>query len=335
MKKNRVIRLHQFSPEIILQIQHETIPAPERDEVLLRLTSIGLNRADLLFQQQRYFEKPQPDSRLGFEGAGIVEAAGPDALFNPGDRVAICPMTLDVQTQGCLADYGLYRSGQLIPTPQCIDDAHSGAIWMALLTAWGGLCDAGDLQSGETVLITAASSAVGLACIQLAKAMNTRVIATSSSVEKLNKLLELGADHVLLQPRESEKLADFENQLLRLAPEGIDLSFDAVTGPGSRALIRAARRGGRLVVHGFLDRRPMDVHPGVLMKRLLTLKGYTLDATLDNPHKKAEALACLGEWLNKGLCAPQIAQTFSLEETSEAFACLATNQHLGKIVIRP
>ncbi|TNC80380.1 MAG: NADPH:quinone reductase [Oleiphilus sp.] len=335
MKNNRVLRLSQISPEIVLTLHNETVPVPKGDEVLVRLCSIGLNRADLLYQQQRYFEKPRLDSRLGFEGAGIVEEAGPNALFEPGDRVGICPMAIDVHTQGCLADYGIYRSDQLIPTPASIDDAHSGALWMALLTAWGGLCDAGALQAKETVLITAASSAVGIACIQLAKAIGARVIATSSSEEKCAFLLETGADDVLVQPRDQQALPEFETQLLSLAPEGIDLSFDAVTGPGFRALIRAARRGGRIVVHGYLDRRPMDVHPGVLMKRLLTLKGYTLDATLSRPEQKAKAIAYLGNLLEQGLARPMIARTFSLEEAAKAFEFLASNQQLGKVLITP
>ena len=334
MSRNRVLRLNNLAPNASLELREEAIPVPTEDEVCLRFTSIGLNRADLLYQQNRYFIKPEQDSRLGFEGAGIVEIAGAKTKFKAGDRVGVCPMSIDVQTQGCLADYGLFRSDQLIPTPDTIPDHSSGAIWMAYLTAWGGLCHAGNLKQGETVFITAASSSVGIACIQLAKALGAHVIASSSSTDKLPALSEQGAEQVLLQPRDAEAMEAFESELISAAPQGIDLSFDAVTGPAFRALVRAAKRGGRIVVHGYLDRRPMDVHPGVLMKRLLSIQGYTLDATLSDTQQKNAAINHLSQLFDSGVCHPAIAKTFALEDYVNAFEYLSSNQQLGKVLIR-
>ena len=124
---------------------------PAQGEIRLKLTSIGLNRGDLLYTQNRYFIKPSANSRIGFEGAGIVDKIGPntETQFKQGDRVGICPMSFDVSTQGCLADYGIYAHESLILTPDNIDDNEAAAIWMAYFTAWGGLVDAGQLASNE------------------------------------------------------------------------------------------------------------------------------------------------------------------------------------------
>ncbi len=309
---------------------------PGEGEVRIRFTSIGLNRADLLYCQNRYFNKAKDGSRLGFEGAGIVISAGKNSLYKAGDRVAICPMSFDASKQGCLADEGIYQDAQLIPSPRTIGDEQSGAIWMAFLTAWGGMVEAGGLAAGQYVVITAASSSVGIAAIQLAKARDAIPIATTTTNDKLTTLKQLGATHALLQPREAEQWNGYTEQIRQItAGAGSDLVFDAVAGPASHAMIKASRRGGTIVIQGMLDRRPMDIHAGVMMKRLLTLKGYTLDATLDDPISKTRAINTLHKYFESRQLSPTIAKTFSLEQYNEAFSYLSSNQQIGKVVIVP
>ncbi|WP_156509109.1 alcohol dehydrogenase catalytic domain-containing protein, partial [Oleiphilus sp. HI0132] len=143
-----------------LELIEQDQPAPLPGQVGVRIRSIGLNRGDLLFCQNRYFIKPNPGSRLGFEAAGIVDALPADGKsnFKLGDKVALCPMSFDVHSQGTLAEYGAYNEASLIPSPDSVPDEHCGAIWMAYFTAWGGLIEAGGLKPGENVVITAASS---------------------------------------------------------------------------------------------------------------------------------------------------------------------------------
>ncbi len=326
------------------------LPLPELPQVdtsknqcvRVKLSSIGLNRADTLFPQGRYFFKPeftsfpsgegtQGYSRAGFEGAGIVDAVNVGSSFKVGDRVAILPLTFNVSQQGCLAEYGIYDENILIPTPDSISDELAGSIWMQYLTAWGGLVTDGQLQEGQTVVITAASSSVGIASIQIAKMLGATAIATTTSDEKVLQLKELGADHVI-----NMKTDDYVDKIKTITQnKGTDLVFDAVAGPATRSLVQGSARGGKIIIQGMLDRRPMDIHAGVLMKRLLTLKGFTLDILLDNPSQLQKAIKHTTNGLNTGALKPIIAQQFPMSRFEDALLLLKSNKHTGKIVVTP
>ena len=321
-----------------LTLDEHTIGSPAEGQVRVRLTSIGLNRGDLLYCQNRYFIKPLAGGRLGFEGAGIVDTLPESgkSQFELGDRVALCPMSFDVTTQGCMAEYGIYNEASLIPSPENISDQQSGAIWMAYLTAWGGIVEAGGLQSGEHAVITAASSSVGIAAIQITNMLGAISIATTSSTEKAKQLLQLGAQHVIIQSREDEANLAYVDEINRITKsKGSDLVFDAVAGPGTHGLVKASKRGARIVIQGMLDRRPMDIHAGVLMKRLLTLKGYTVDQTLNQAEQKTRAIQAISKGFSNKQLEPVIAAHYSLADFKQAFSRLSANQHVGKIIITP
>ncbi len=332
----RVLRQKDPDDPASLTLVEEEAAQPGPGEVRLRFTSIGLNRADLLYPAKRYFNKPTRNTRLGFEGAGVIEACGDGVNRQIGEQVALCPMSFDVVTQGSLADTGIYREDQLLSSPKALDTTATGAIWMAYLTAWGGLIDAGHLEHGQTIVITAASSAVGLAAMQIARATDAQVVATTTSREKVAILKENGADAVLMQPRDEDEYPRYVEQIRGLTGgQGSDLVFDAVAGPASQALIRASKRGGNIVIHGLLDRRPMNVHAGVLMKRLLTLKGYTLDQSLNKPETRQAAIDWLLPRFESGELKVPIAATFRLADYDAAFEYLASNKQIGKIVVVP
>ncbi|UZE94684.1 zinc-dependent alcohol dehydrogenase family protein [Alkalimarinus alittae] len=315
---------------------------PEKGQVRIKITSAGLNRADTLFPEGRYFFKPQFSrlastnidtnySRLGFEGAGIIDAVGPEVDYSVGDRVAITPLVLNVSHQGCMAEYGIYDANTLIPTPDRISDEDAGSIWMQYLTAWGGLIIDGQLKQGQSVVITAASSSVGIAAIQIANMLGANTIATTTSEEKMAQLNQLGAQHVI-----NMKTDDYVTQIKHLTQnKGTDLVFDAVAGPDIRDLVQGSAKGGKIIIQGMLDRRPMDIHAGVLMKRLLTVKGFTLDEVLENPEILDECVTQITKGINTNQLTPVIAQKFTLPQFKEAFSFLKSNKHTGKIVINP
>jgi len=310
--------------------------------VRVKLSSIGLNRADTLFPQGRYFFKPTFTTlqtqysengycRIGFEGAGIVDAVNESSKFKVGDRVAILPLKFDVSKQGCLAEYGIYDESILIPSPDSVSDELTGSIWMQYLTAWGGLVTDGQLQTNQTVVITAASSSVGIAAIQIAKMLGATAIATTTSDEKVIQLKALGADHVI-----NMKSDDYVEQIKAITHnKGTDLVFDAVAGPATRSLVQGSARGGKIIIQGMLDRRPMDIHAGVLMKRLLTVKGFTLDLLLDNPDQLQKAIERITEGLNNDELKPVIAKQYPLSQFEDALELLKSNKHTGKIVVNP
>ncbi len=315
-------------------LQKYDLPQLRSTQVLVEWHWAALNRADLLYPRHQYFKKPQAGSRMGFEAAGVVREAGEKSTFSKGDKVAILPLSIDLASQGCLAEAGVYESEQLVGCVEALDMKQNAAFWMAYLTAYGGMIDQGQLQAGQTALITAASSAVGLACLQACQALSAESIATTTSMEKLQALREAGADHALLQPRDSDQLSRFVAQVKEITGNrGCDLVFDAVAGPASRAMIQGSKRGGRYIIHGMLDRRPMDVHPGVLMKRQLTLQGYTLDVSLEQSARRTHVIAALRALADQRALSPRIDAEFTLGTADQALDCLAQNRHWGKIII--
>lgn len=339
----RALTFTQLGPIETLKVAEVPIQKPGKGQVRLKLTSAGLNRADTLFTEGRYFFKPsftglQPSetdpkgySRLGFEGAGIIDDVGPGVDYKKGDRVAVTPLALDVSGQGCFAEYGIYQASSLIPTPNTIPDQQAASIWMQYLTAWGGLVVDGNLAHGQYVVITAASSSVGIAAIQVANMLGATSIATTTSKDKVGLLKQLGAQHVIDTNND-----DYVQQIKSITNgQGTDLVFDAVAGPETRQLVQGSAKGGKIIIQGMLDRRPMDIHAGVLMKRLLTIKGFTLDIILDAPTVLEEAVKHITDGINSQQLIPVISRTFTLSEFKDAFALLQSNQHIGKILITP
>lgn len=342
----RVVAFSEPGSISVLTQREEVIHQPQQGEVLIKIESVGLNRADSLYREGRYFIKPFAEgtsvggaisakrpaySRLGFEGAGVIEAVADHSSFAVGERVAVTPLQFDVISNGCLAEYGVYAESSLIRTPSSVPPALAGGIWMQYLTAWGGLVLDGGLRQGQTLVVTAASSSVGVACIQLGKSLGATVVATTTSEPKAAQLYDLGADHVI-----NMKNDDYVERIRQItAGKGTDLVFDAVAGPSTRFLVQGAGRGSKIIIQGLLDRRPMDIHAGVLMKRLLTFKGFTLDLLLESPLALAQAVKKITEKLNLGELKPVIAQQFSLDCFAEAFALLESNVHTGKIIVNP
>ncbi|MFT6905781.1 MAG: NADPH:quinone reductase-like Zn-dependent oxidoreductase [Oleiphilaceae bacterium] len=328
-----------------LKLIEQSLPIPGNDQVRIKMTSMGLNRGDLLYCQGRYFFQSPENSRIGFEGAGTIDALGnklDNSDFKIGDRVALLPMSFDISSQGCFSDYGVYDTKSIIRSPENVSDDETGSFWMAFLTAWGGMVECGGLSQNETVVITAASSSVGIAAIQIAKMQGANVIATSNHESKSQALFDNGADEVIVFPSNltGEELSKTnENYVNKVRVfthgKGSDLVFDAVAGPASHGLVKASTQGGRIIIQGMLDCRPMDIHAGVLMKRRLSLRGYTLDETLDNEEKKLRAIDSISKGFNNKQLRSIIAQRHPLSCFDKAFEQLKQNRHIGKILLTP
>src|SRR5689334_1455470 len=161
----RIVRIHKVGGPEVLQIEELDVPPPGKGEVQIRVKALGLNRAESMFRRGQYLEAPRLPARLGYEAAGTVAAMGPGVQgFQVGDAVSTIPSF-------SLNDYGMY--GELVNAPAhavthhpaTLSWAEAAAVWMQYLTAYGALIDIGQLTRGDTVLIPAASSSVGLAAI--------------------------------------------------------------------------------------------------------------------------------------------------------------------------
>ena len=164
----RVVRFHEVGGPEVLKIEEIEVPPPAKGEVQIRIHALGLNRAEAMFRSGQYLEEPKLPARLGYEAAGTVAAIGTGVQgFKIGDAVSTIPSF-------SLNAYGLYGDLANVPVhavthyPASLSWAEAAAVWMQYLTAYGALIDIAGLKSGETVLIPAASSSVGLAAIQIA-----------------------------------------------------------------------------------------------------------------------------------------------------------------------
>jgi NADPH2:quinone reductase len=317
-------------PEV-LEIVSRDIPPPGPGEVRVRVTSVGLNRADLLFVQGRYFQKATLPSRVGMEPAGVVERVGEGVKWQAGNRVGVLPSSFELSAQGGLAEYVTVPARCLVPTPPSLDDRDAAAIWMQYLTVWGALHVTAPIESGDFVVITAASSSVGLAAIECVKVLGAIPIATTTSARKLARLMEHGAAHVV-----DMKADDYPARIKEItAGKGVHLVFDAVGGPGINDHVRACRQGGAILLYGLLDTRPMDFVPGLLIGKQLRLIGYTVRSLLEDPAALARAVSEIGDGIAVGRLRPVVDRRFPLSDVRAAFEYMASNQQFGKIIVNP
>jgi NADPH:quinone reductase len=322
----RVVTFDEPGPPEVLQILDEAIPEPAGGEVRIKLEAIGINRLD---QMVRAGNPPRPvrspHTRLGIEGTGIVDAVGVGVEgFAIGDPVIIAAVP-DMDVNGTYADFTLVPASRLIARPDGLDAVHAAAIWVAYSTAYGALIERAAMRPADRVLITAASSAVGLAAIQVANQIGALPLAVTRHTSKRQALLSAGAASVIATDEE-DLLEAVQQQASGL---GVDIIIDSVMGPDLADLARAAKPGGTLVTVGWLDPRPASFP----MNAPLTIYRYmSFEHTLD-PNAVRRIAAFLTAGLRTGVLSPTIDRVFTLDEIVDAHHYLEQNSHIGKLVV--
>jgi len=326
---SNVARFHQTGGPDVLQLDEMDITAPQADEVLIRINTIGLNRAEVMFRQGQYLETPELPARLGYEASGIIEQIGPNiSQFSIGDKVNVIP-AFSMNQYGTYAEKAVLPVHAVVNQPDNISDSEAAALWMQYLTAWGALIDIGQLTEGQTLLIPAASSSVGLAAIQIANQVGAIPVAVTRTADKKDLLLEHGAKHVIVS--ESQQIA--EQVMLITGGKGADMVFDPVAGPALNDLANACGHFAQVIVYGALSTENTPFPLFAALAKGLTFRGYTLfEFTQD-----AERLQRGVEFIKKGLAAghlkPIIAKTFSLDDIVAAHQYMESNQQVGKIIV--
>ncbi len=325
----RVVRFYQLGGPENLKLEDAPSQPPGAGEVRLRIEAVGLNRAEALYMRGQYFEQPQLPSRIGYEAAGVVEAVGPDVEQSwLGKRVATTP-GFSMNRHGLLGDEAIVPADTLGEYPARLSPTQAAAIWMQYLTAYGALIAFGQLRADDFVIITAASSSVGLAAIQIAKAEGARAIATTRTSKKRDELLALGADHVI-----ATEEADLEHEVGEITGgKGARLIFDAVAGAFVEKLAAAAAPGGILFEYGALSMEPTPFPLRTAMGKSLTMRGYTLHEIRHRPDLLRTAKQYVFDRLEDGRFEPRIAKTFPLAQATDAYRYLESNAQVGKVVI--
>ncbi len=317
------------SPDV-LQIVDVAVPAPKENEVQIQIQAIGLNRAEMMYREGAYVIDPVFPATLGYEGAGVVVAIGEGVNeVAIGDKVSIIPSFM-------FTEYGTY--GEIVNMPKHAVVKHpdnltmeqASASWMAFVTAYGGLIEFGKIQKGDVVVLGGATSSVGLASIQIAKMQGATVIALSRTHAKGDVLLEKGADFVIATSED-----DVTAQLLKITNgKGVNVVFDPVGGQEASKIFHAMAQDGRYIIYGALSHDDIAVPVFPILGKHLTVRGYELFEITTVPEKLAMAKQFVYDGLANGQLRPEIDKIFAFDEMVKAHEYMASNQQIGKIVVK-
>jgi NADPH2:quinone reductase len=310
-----------------LVVEDVTDPVAGPGQAVVRVHAAGVNFPDALIIQNKYQFTPALPFVPGSECAGIVEQVGEGVRqVKPGDRV------IALTASGAFAERVLAEAAALTPLPAEVDFATGSAFLLTYGTAYHALADRGALKPGETLLVLGAAGGVGIAAIEIGKALGARVIAAASSEEKRSICREHGADEAI-----DYTAADLKSVLAAMtAGKGVDVVFDPVGGAFTEAALRNCAWRGRHLVIGFANG---DI-PRV-PSNLMLLKGCSLVGVFWGRYVKTEPaawardLATLFQWLRERRLRPHIAGRYPLERGAEALAALLARRASGKLVIIP
>jgi NADPH:quinone reductase-like Zn-dependent oxidoreductase len=325
----KVVRFHQLTGPTALKFEDQPSREPETGEVRLRVQAVGLNRAEALYTRGQYLEQPRLPSGLGYEAAGIVEAVGPGVEPSLiGRRVATVP-GFSINEYAVLGEEAVVPIANIAAYPDKLTPTEAAAMWMQYLTAWGGLINLGKIGKGDFVVISAASSSVGIAAIQIAKEEGATSIATTRTSKKREELHEAGADHVIATAEE-----DLIARVREItAGKGARVIFDAIAGPFVEQLVGAAAHHGILIEYGALSLQPTPFPLGPALSKQLTMRGYTLREVNADPDLSRTAREYVFDRVADGRFTPKIDKVFPFADTVKAYQYLESNKQIGKIVI--
>ncbi|MBT2386756.1 zinc-dependent alcohol dehydrogenase family protein [Streptomyces sp. ISL-11] len=326
----KTVRFHEYGGPDVLRLEDVEIGEPGPGELLIRVDAIGLNRAEVLFRSGHYIEPAKEfPARLGAEAAGAVEAVGAHVKgFEAGRPVSVVPAF-------SMNDYSVYAERAIVPAaavlhrPDGLDAVEGAAVWMPYLTAYGALVEVGGMRAGDTVVLTAASSSVGLAAIQIAHRVGAVPIATTRTGAKKDALLKAGAAEVIVTDEE-----DVVERVRGLTGgRGAEFVFDAVAGPGVVDLAKVVAGGGTLFMYGAVSGE-VTPYPGFeLGMPALNMRTYTVHETTTDPERLRRAVAFISSGLRNGAFRPTVDRLFGLDDIVEAHRYMEAGAQVGKIVV--
>jgi NADPH:quinone reductase-like Zn-dependent oxidoreductase len=321
-------------------LQDVPVPIPGEGEILVRVRAIGLNFADLFGRMGVYPGTPSPPFIPGLEFSGDVVGTGPgEAQFAGGERV------MGYSRWGSHAEYVVLRGLHATEIPGSMSYTEGAAFLATGLTAYHGLIRLANLRSGEVLLIHAAAGGVGLAAVQLGKALGARIFATAGSDEKIALALHHGAHHGI-----NYRTSDFASEVRRMAgPEGVDVIMDGVGGevfakswpllaPMGRYVLfgvsAVTGRGGlsRLRAAGVMARM-LPIFPVRFVSANKALFGFNLATLRGKDQYLREAMMELLRWYSIGALKPVIGKIFPFDRIVDAHDYLQSRKSVGKVVV--
>ncbi len=305
----------------------EDMPSPEPGpgQVLLTVAAAGVNFADTLMIAGKYQERPAFPFSPGLEVAGRVKALGPGVTgLEVGQRV------MALTDWGGYAEEALARASDVYPIPDALGWAEAAGFPITYGTAHGALRWHARLQPGEVLLVHGAAGGVGLAAVEIGKAIGARVIATAGGAEKLAVAKAHGADELI-----DYRSEDIRERVKALTEgRGADVVFDPVGGDVFDASLRCIAWSGRLLVIGFAAGRVPQIPANILLVKNIAAMGvYWGSYRSRAPEMLAEEFRELLGWFEAGRLTPHVSHKHDLAEVAEAMALLLDRRSTGKVVL--
>ncbi len=296
-------------------------PVPKAGELLVEVHAAALNRADLLQREGNYPPPPGWPEWMGLEVAGVVVETPADGRWQAGDEV--CALL----GGGGYAERVAVPAGLAVRVPEGLSMVEAAAIPEAFATSYLNLCIEGGMKAGDTMLIQAGASGLGIAAIQLVKTLGGKVMTTVSTEEKAEFVRRLGADVVVNRTVDDLGAAMEEH--------AVDIALDCISGPGLGQCIEKMAIGGRWIVIATLGGALAEINMNTFFRRGLKLIGSTLRSR--SSQMKTEILAGLERTLwpsfSSGTLKPVIYKTLPITEADQAHAILQRRENIGKVVL--
>lgn len=297
-------------------------PSPKAGDILIAVRAAGVNRPDLLQRQGAYPPPPGASPVLGLEVAGeVVAAAG---RWQEGDRVTA------LLGGGGYAEYAVVDARHALPLPKGLDFTEAAALPETVWTVFVNVFEHGGLKAGETLLVHGATSGIGVAAIQMAKAAGAKVIATARGAEKARTAEAMGADVAI-----DASNGEFAEAVR--AAGGADVVLDMVGGPYFAGDLEALNYRGRIVYIASQGGGTIEVPVFKVMAKQAVITGSTLRPR--NADEKARITAeverLVWPWIEQGLVKAVVDRTFPLEDAAAAHAYLEAGAHVGKVMLLP
>ena len=313
-------------PEV-LQMADRSKPVPGAGEVLIQVAASGINRPDV-YQRKGNYPPPKGASVdiPGLEIAGTIAETGKEVTrWKAGDKV--CALV----SGGGYAEFCAVPEGQCLPIPGSLSFVDAASLPETFFTVWSNVFDRGHLAPGEVLLIHGGSSGIGVAAIQMAKAMGSRVFVTAGSDEKCRFCEALGAEKAINY--KTNNFAEVINGITQ--GKGVDAILDMIGGDYTPGNIHSLAEDGRLVVINTMKGNNAGVDLSLLMRKRLTITGSTLRPR-DTTFKSAIARNLdkyIWPFIVSGEIKPVIFKTFPANEAAEAHQLMESGTHIGKIVL--
>ncbi len=323
----KAIMCEEFGPPEMLRLREVAAPEPGKGQVRIRVEACGVNFPESLIIQNKYQFKAELPFTPGGEVAGVVDAVGQDvSAFSPGDPVMAMALI------GGYAEQIVVDQDAIMRRPEAMTSEIAAGFTMTYGTSMHALKQRARLAGGEVLLVLGAGGGVGLAAVEIGKAMGATVIAAASSEAKLEAAKRAGADHGINYSEE-----DLRGRVKEITQgKGVDVFYDPVGGDLFESCLRSMAWGGRALVVGFASGEIPKVAVNLTLLKGCAVVGVFWGAFRKiEPKEDAANFAQLFKWFEEDKIAPQVSKAYPLADAGRALAALVNREVVGKVILTP